>query len=155
MGTGLMVLGLLRESKKPEGENIWLAAAGAAVVTAAREYGWAIVATGLTAHAALIWTRERRWSRLAGWSLLAITATWYVRTWVLSGNPWLSLSMGGLFPVNLVFAEWLQGYRDIYGGTLTTVSGWGEIGRLWTLSAAPAFAGGLAGALYFRKHRDG
>ncbi|MDB4384941.1 hypothetical protein N9Z12_02720 [Opitutaceae bacterium] len=151
VGTGLMVLGLSRESKKSGAGNIGLAAAGAALVAAAREYGWAIVASGITIHVSLIWSRDRKWSRLAAWSLLAIPATWYVRTWVLSGNPWLSLSMGGLFPVNPVFAEWLQGYQEIYGGMLTTVSGWTEIGRLWIISAAPALAGCLAGVLCLRK----
>ena len=123
VGTGLLVLGLSRESKKSGAANICLAASGAALVAAAREYGWAIVGAGIAVHVALIWSGERKWSRLAGWSLLAIPATWYVRTWILSGNPWLSLSMGGLFSVNPVFAQWLYGYQEIYGGTLTTMSG--------------------------------
>lgn len=151
VGTGLMVLGLLRESKTSGAANIGIAAAGAALVAASREYGWAIAAAGITVHVALIWCGERKWRRLAGWSLLAIPATWYVRTWVLSGNPWLSLSMGGLLPVNPVFAEWLQGYREIYGGILTSISGWAEIGRLWIISSAPALAGCVAGVLGLRK----
>jgi hypothetical protein len=153
LGTGLMVLGLSRERAKSAVANIWVAGVGAALVAASREYGWAIVVVGMAVHGRLILFSEQRWIRMAGWSLGLIPAAWYIRTWILSGNPWLSLSMGGLFPVNPVFAEWLQGYQQIYGGTLTSVAGWVEIVRLCLLSAAPVLMGGLAGSVVFRDQK--
>ena len=146
LGAGLIVLGLARKG----GRGAWIAGGGAALIAASREYGWAIVGVGLIAHGIAVWKNDRNWKDLQGWLLLLLPAAWYVRTWVISGNPWLSLSMGGVFPVNPIFAEWIDGYRILYGSSLETVAGWQEIGRLSLLAAAPVLLGWAAGALWLR-----
>lgn len=95
LGVGLMVYGILSSGANGRDGNAWLAGAGAALVASSREYGWAIVVTGWAVHAGMNWKAGKDWRDLRGWLLLVLPATWYLRTWVIAGNPWLSLSMGG------------------------------------------------------------
>lgn len=151
IGAGVMLYGILRREAKGARSGSWIAGLGAALVASAREYGIAIALTGLVVHAIAVRRAGRGWSDLRGWLLLVLPAGWLLRTWIRSGNPWLSLSMGGVFPVNPIFHEWISGYRALYGESLATVAGWQEIGRLTLLAAAPAVAGWWAGLVMLRK----
>lgn len=72
----------------------------------AREYGWALLPLGW-----LLLLRQRASFRtFAAFSLtgLLFAAPWYLRTWVLTGNPFYPLSIGSLFPVNPVYSAYLK-----------------------------------------------
>lgn len=155
LGAGLMVWGIARASDRDGGGSGWVAGLGATILALSREYGIAIAAAGLVSQAALSWKQGRRWSDLKGWWLMLIPLWWFLRTWIRSGNPWLSLSMGGLFPVNPIFSEWISGYRALYGETLLTAAGWREIARVTLLTAAPAGIGFMVGVGLLRKRPGG
>lgn len=149
LGAALMVYYLLPQHAAGPPRSVALAAAGAALVVAAREYGWAIAAVGVAAYG-FQWVRCRLpWRSALGWGWLLLPALWYVRTWWLSGNPWLSLTMGGWFEVNPVFAAWMEGYRELYGESIRGSAGWLETIILWGRTASPALVGLLAGAVAF------
>jgi hypothetical protein len=40
---------------------------------------------------------------------------WYARTWYLTGNPVYPLDLGGMFPVNPVYAGLLEAYTQMFG----------------------------------------
>lgn len=151
LGAGVMVWGIARSSCSTSPGANWVAGLGATILALSREYGIAIAAAGFVAQAAMGLKRDRRWPDLRGWWLMLIPLGWFLRTWVRSGNPWLSLSLGGLFPVNPIFAEWISGYHAIYGESISTVAGWKEIGRVTLLTAAPAGIGFLVGAFLLWK----
>ena len=82
--------------------------AGLAAGTGAlsREYGLAWPVIGL---AALAWTGGLR----AGWKVFAASAVlvgapWYLRNWILTGNPLYSHDLAGLFPTNAVYVEYMR-----------------------------------------------
>ena len=82
--------------------SFWLGvAAGVGALT--REYGLAYI---LFAGIILISQRASMRS-LATFALtsLAITAPWYLRTWVITGNPLYPQACGGLFPTNPVYVD--------------------------------------------------
>lgn len=151
IGVGLMILGLAQAGPEKPSRAGWLAGLGAAVLAASREYGVLIAGVGFISHVLIQWRGQRDWSALRGWLLLLVPAWWFLRTWIRSGNPWLSLSMGGVFPVNPIFHEWIGGYKALYGGALSSFAGWQEIGRLLLMTAAPATLGWIVGATLFRK----
>jgi len=115
--TGLTTLGTLAlawalgsETSAPD----WRLAGLAAGVTAlSRDYGLAVVLVG----AGFLAWRRRPWSELAGFAAMAaaISAPWYVRNWVRTGNPLYNLSLLGLFPVNETHAGMLRYYVRLYG----------------------------------------
>lgn len=53
--------------------------------------------------------------------------------------------------MNPVFAEWMRGYLELYGEPLRHWSGWVEVGRMFLLTALPAWLGLLAGAVLWRR----
>jgi hypothetical protein len=82
---------------------------------------------------------------------VALPAAWHLRNWVRTGNPFYAQDVVGIFPVNSVFAEWMRGYVGIYSAPLRQWSGWVEMGRLFLLTALPAWLGLLAGAALWRR----
>ncbi len=129
------------------------AAACAALAASAREYGliFPLVGAGW-----LLWARAG-WRPAAWFALgaLALPAVWHLRNWLRTGNPFYAQDVAGIFPVNPVFAEWMRGYIGIYGAALRQWSGWAEIGRLFLLTAMPAWLGLLAGAALWRRQPGG
>jgi hypothetical protein len=120
----------------------WAAlAAGFAVLGAsAREYG--LVFPGLGALALLgAGANRRAWLAYAGIALLALV--WPARVWILTGNPVYSLSVGGLFPVNARFIDWISHDAAAFATVLKTGSGWLEVGRYLLLFAPLAVGGWL------------
>lgn len=87
-------------------ENEWrsavLAGIAAAFAPLSREYGFAFVLLGLILA---IWYRRRtRWIILFCLTIIVLDAPWYLRTWILTGNPFYSLSILNLFPTNPIVA---------------------------------------------------
>lgn len=124
----------------------WLALAGvaAAVGAAAREYGPVFPLLGLAALAAGRAPR-RAWLAFGGVAG-PLALAWPLLVAARTGNPFYSLDLGGLLPVNRVFVGWTEHFRAIYGAPLHQPEGWWQIARLLALFAWPAVlgAGGLA-----------
>jgi len=154
--TGLTALGVgglayyLTEWERTRRADLLIpAAACAALAASAREYGliFPLVGAGwlLVARAG---GRPAVWFALGA---LALPATWHLRNWLRTGNPFYAQDVAGIFPVNPVFSEWMRGYVEIYGDVLRHGSGWVEMGRLFLLTALPAWFGLLAGAALWRR----
>ena len=148
LGAGGMVYYLLQWQSESRPSLLVPAAAGAALAACAREYGIAFALAGT------LWVRGvgGGWKRPAGFALLALLlpALWHGRNWLLTGNPFYSLDLAGLFPVNPIFAAWMGSYAEIYRVPLHTVAGWTEIARFLGISALPALFGLIAGGWLFR-----
>ncbi|MBI1374344.1 MAG: hypothetical protein GC159_16630 [Phycisphaera sp.] len=96
-----------------------LAACAATLGALSREYGVAIPVIGLIAARGLGYS----WRQLATFAgvCAALGASWYVRNWVLTGNPIYTIDFAGLFPVNEVYAAIARGYQQRGGLTLTMI----------------------------------
>jgi hypothetical protein len=120
----------------------WAALAGSFAVlgAAGREYGLAWLAFGAVG---LLFGRAspRAWTVYAALALLGLL--WPLRTFLLTGNPLYSQTIGG-WPVNLRFGEWLdRGVAD-RSALLRRADDWATIAR-YLLSYAPlAVPGWLA-----------
>lgn len=68
-------------------------------------------------------------------------ATWYVRTWLRTGNPVFNLRVGELFPVNEAHARLMDAYRPAFGWESVS---WPAAAQFLVL-CAPLLALGLAG----------
>jgi hypothetical protein len=107
----LMLIFLLHDSRSRA--QVLLAGAAAAIAALARDYGGAVFACGF-----LICLYQRRSLRkvaiFASASLLLFSG-WYIRNLWLTGNPFYSLEVAGLFPVNPVHAAITAAYAEPYG----------------------------------------
>ena len=136
---------------RENGERRWLAAAGlfASVGAVAREYG---LVFPLLAAAGVIGLRSDR----RAWLAFLVPATpglvWPVRTWLLTGNPFHSLAVGGLFPVNERFVAWITFDAANLGAELKSPAGLLTLGRYLLLFAAPALCGGFTLGGLIRSH---
>lgn len=115
-----------------------LAALFAVLGGAAREYGLVFAALG---GLALIGGRANRPAWLAFLGVASVGLVWPLRVWVLTGNPVFSLSVGGLFPVNARFLDWITYDAAAFGGVLKTAAGWLDLARYGLLFAPTAVAG--------------
>ncbi len=122
------------------GEPKWAALAGlfSLLGTSAREYG---VVFPLLGTAGLLVARANRRSWLAFGGLAAVGAIWPLRTFLLTGNPFYSLAVGG-FPTNGRFLAWIEHDADTLGNTLHHLSGWRDVARYLLLFAPGAILGG-------------
>jgi hypothetical protein len=119
----------------------WAAAIGVFAVlgSAAREYG--LVFPALAAGGLVVARADRRtWLAFAGIALLALV--WPLRCWVLTGNPFHSLSVGHVFPINERFVAWIQHDAASFGAPLRTLEGWRDIARQLLFYAPTAVLGG-------------
>jgi hypothetical protein len=85
----------------------WAALAGgfALLGASAREYG--LVFPVLGAAGLLAFHADRKsWLQFSPVALLAFV--WPLRTWLLTGNPFHSLAVGNVFPVNARFIAWVE-----------------------------------------------
>jgi hypothetical protein len=98
-----------------------LAGGCVAVGAMCREYGWAYVAFGLI----LIFGRYRsiRLAAIFLFASLILAGPWYLRNFILSGNPFYSLGFLW-FPVNRVFAGMMESYRPHFGVMAWTAPRW-------------------------------
>jgi hypothetical protein len=93
----------------------WVIAAAlfAAIGAMSRDYGPALAVTGLCA---ILQRRDTRW--LAPLFVVVFTALampWYLRNFLLTGNPVFPLAVGSLFPVNPVLQGVLTDYQKQFG----------------------------------------
>ncbi len=84
------------------------AGAAAALGALSREYGWIFLICGLVIarRRQLNW----RWLALFSATTLVLAAPWYIRSWILTGNPFYSNAVGDLFTINSVHTEILATY---------------------------------------------
>ena len=117
--TGITALSLLaltyflvRKSPCPNGD-ILLAAFAASLGALSREYGGIFIICGIVV---ILW-QNIPMKQLIGYLIFCtvLTAPWYIRTFILTGNPFYSNPVGGVFPVNEVHAGILEGYREAIG----------------------------------------
>lgn len=118
--TGLTALSLASmlyflHSAKRTGEtgSVIAAAAAAAVGALSREYGCAFILCGVVAALWLKLPRKALWQFLA--VSTALGAPWYIRNWIIAGNPFYSNPVGSLFAVNPVHVSILNKYGSILG----------------------------------------
>lgn len=142
--TALAVCGLvwcLHHLREEDGLR-WAALAGLFALAAAstREYGPAFAVAAIAMAAVQGGSRRQ----LLVLTLVALPAAvaWPFRVWQLTGNPFYSLEVGGLFPANPVFAQWSEAFHAPHAHTLSTAADWQSLGRYVMLWALPA-AGGL------------
>lgn len=153
--TTLAVLGLVvtllrwRATLRPA----WVAAAGvfAALGAMTREYG---LVFPVLAVAVLF---ARRASR-AAWGAFALTAlplalAWPLRCALHTGNPFYSLGVAGLLPVNPIFIAWIADHRAVFGAALAQTSSLLYLARWLLLGAAPALVGGILLFAAARRHK--
>jgi hypothetical protein len=122
----------------------------AAVCALSREYGWIALVGGVIA---LAWRREsRRQMVVFAGVAVAAGAPWYVRNWIVAGNPIYSLRLLG-FAVNPVHDAFLQFYKSQLGVQTWTASVWVRVFLLLCQLALPQMLVGLPMAVRnFRKH---
>lgn len=149
LGVGGLAYYLATWERTRRADLLLPAAACAALAACAREYGLIFPVAGagwlLASHAG---GRRAAWFALGA---LALPAAWHLRNWLRTGNPFYAQDVAGIFPVNPVFSEWMRGYAGIYGLPLKQWAGWLEIGRLFLVTALPAWLGLLAGAAVWRR----
>jgi hypothetical protein len=121
----------------------WVALTGtfALLGAATREYGLVFPVLAATALA-LVQASRTAWSVFAGFALAGLI--WPLRTWLLTGNPFFSLGVGDLFPVNVRFVDWISFDADAFGRVLRTVDGWKSVARFLGLYAPFAVVGWIA-----------
>lgn len=151
LGTGGMILFLLRWRETGELRLLVPAALAATVAACAREYG----AIAALAGAGWIFSQGRAWRPAAGFALGAalLPLWWHGRVTLLTGNPLYAQDFAG-WPTNPVFAAWMQNYRTIYGDALQHPATWVEIARIALVTALPALLG-LAGGLALGRKQAG
>ena len=81
-----------------------------------------------------------------------VAGPWYLRTWILAGNPFYSLRFAG-FAVNPIHDSILQFYKATLGVGRWSVSNWVSVTLLLvTLALLPLLAGIAGGVKHFRRH---
>jgi Dolichyl-phosphate-mannose-protein mannosyltransferase len=116
----------------------------AALCALSREYGWIALIAGAIG---LLWRRQPLKQVFAfGAVATAVAAPWYIRNWILTGNPFYSLRFGD-FPVNPIHDGILQYYNSSLGVRHWTSGDWA--GVLWLLlsSATLQVLAGLPGGI--------
>lgn len=114
-----------------------------------REYGWAIMVCGLSAAMA---TKVRRDMIVlyAGLSLV-LAAPWYLRTWILTGNPFYSNPVGALFAVNPVIEGLLRHFASVLSLTIDPLQKLDFLQFLMVSKSLLVIPAGLAGLYILRK----
>jgi hypothetical protein len=110
LGTLALAWALAAEKTDPD----WrLAGVAAGVAALSRDYGPAVALMGA---GYLAW-RRRPWRELAGYAAVVavISAPWYVRNWMRTGNPFYNLGILGLFRVNEMHAGMMRSYVHFFG----------------------------------------
>lgn len=154
--TALAVCGLawtLGHLREPDGTR-WGILAGIFAVCAAstREYGPAFAVAGVMLAAL---SAPRLPALVMTAVALPLALAWPLRVWLLTGNPFHSLDVGGLFPVNAGFVAWQSAFLAPHANALVTASDWLGLGRYLLLWALPAVLGaGVLLVLLARRLHD-
>lgn len=122
----------------------------AALCALSREYGWIAVIAGVIA---LLWRRQSlKHVILFGSVAVAAAGPWYVRNWILAGNPFYSLRFAG-FSVNLIHDRILQFYAASLGVQQWTLGSVTNVIYLLLLFATFQLLAGFPGGFpKFRRH---
>jgi hypothetical protein len=105
-----------------------LAGCAASFAPLVREYALAYLFLGFCLS---IWRRRNiRWLIIFCITSAALAAPWYIRTWLLTGNPIYSLSILGLFPVNPIIAAQYRIAGQTRSFWLISSWSWQSIGKL-------------------------
>ena len=122
----------------------------AALCALSREYGWIALIAGVIA---LLWSRQPlKLVFVFAAVATAGAAPWYVRTWILAGNPFYSLRFGS-FPVNPILDGILQHYYALLGAQQWTSDTGESLLWLFLLFAPLQVLAGIPGAFTrFRQH---
>jgi hypothetical protein len=127
------------------GGNPSMVSAGlaAALCALSREYGWIALIAGIVA---LLWRRQPL-KQVGVFAAVATAAAapWYVRNWVLAGNPFYSLTFGN-FSVNPIHAAILQHYKTLLGAQAWTAATWSSLLWFLLLFATLQLLAGVPGA---------
>jgi Dolichyl-phosphate-mannose-protein mannosyltransferase len=123
----------------------------AALCALSREYGWIALVAGAIA---LLWRREslKQVFVFAGVTA-AVAGPWYVRNWMLAGNPFYSLRFMD-FAVNPIHDAILQHYNDLLGLGRWTSGTWASLFWFLLLFATLQVVAGLPGG-FTRFRRNG
>jgi len=156
--TGLTALSLaatvhyLVEKETGDFSSMILAGFATALGALTREYGCAFLFCGI---AVCLW-RRNSWKLTSAYviAVLILVSPWYLRTWVVAGNPFYSISsFGGIFNVNEVHCGIFKVYEEYFGFSNQPLT---KLYYLLTslLFTAPVQASiGIAAAVFhFRKH---
>ena len=111
--TGLTALSLpalvyfcIKHREQPSWKMAVAAGLAAGIGALSREYGLAFVLLG---GAIFMLSPAGRRTLLAYSAAAALMAgPWYVRNWILTGNPLYSNNLGGLFPTNAIYTETMK-----------------------------------------------
>jgi Dolichyl-phosphate-mannose-protein mannosyltransferase len=137
-------------ARQPDDVRAMVSAGLAAALCAlSREYGWIALIAGVIA---LLWRRQPL-KQVAIFAAVATAAAapWYVRNWILAGNPFYSLSFLN-FAVNPIHTAILQYYNALFGLHTWTAATW--VSLLWFLLHFATFqilAGIPGGFTQFRR----
>lgn len=144
--TALAVTGMVWSLSHLRDENghRWAVLAGGFSIVAAstREYG---VIFPVAALATTVWLQApRSQSWLLAAVALPVALAWPLRVWLLTGNPFYSLDVFGLFATNPIFTAWNDTLRGPASEALGSGGSWVSLGRYLVLWALPALAGLVA-----------
>lgn len=108
-----LVLLLVEHRADPRPTTALWAGVVAGVGALSREYGLAFILFG---GAVLLFRRSGRAS-LGAYIVAAalVTGPWYLRNWIITGNPVFPHSLGGLFPTNPVHTEVMRSIAHFWG----------------------------------------
>jgi hypothetical protein len=156
--TGLLAVGAcglvwcLAQISLPDGAR-WavLGAVFAVVASSSREYGSAFAAAAAGVVLVTGAPRKIKWLFLG--LALPLSFAWLLRTWIRTGNPFYSLRLGDLFPVNAVFVAWNDLFRAPQRVWFSTPATWLMLARYLLLWALPACVGLIGLAVVFRRVR--
>ncbi len=147
--TALSVIGIvwcLQNARERNGRS-WMILGGICCVAAAstREYGPSFAVTAIVCALAL-----RLPAKHVGYltiTALPLSLAWPARVWMLTGNPFYSLNIGGIFSTNSVFIEWSESFHQNSVKAFSSAADWFALDRYLVLWALPAVIG--IGALLF------
>jgi hypothetical protein len=138
-------------ARKPNDPPAMLSAGLAAALCAlSREYGWIALIAGAIA---LLWRRHPlKQVVVFGAVATAAAAPWYIRNWILAGNPFYSLKFLG-FAVNPIHDSIMRYYSASLGVGHWTSSDWRSLLFLFLVFATFQILAGIPGAFTrFRSH---
>ena len=119
-----------------------LAAISAIVAASTREYGPAFAIVGILPF--LFMRTLRSHALLFSAVSLPLVLAWPLRVWLLTGNPFFSLDVAGLFPTNPVFVQWTEMFHHPVANTFSSLESWRSLARYLTLWALPSLLGLIA-----------
>jgi hypothetical protein len=126
------------------------AGVAAGLCALSREYGWIALFCGMIA---LVWRRQTARQMIAfAATAIAVGAPWYIRNWMIAGNPVYSLSLDG-FTVNPIHAGILRQYNAVLGLPQWNATTWASLAWLLLTYATFQILAGIPGGLsQFRKN---